>query len=48
MSYKDFLEKVFNDDETNHEFTLQEKIIYGMLYPLGLVAFMCCASYFES
>lgn len=48
MGIKEFLEKFLSDDETKHQFTMREKVIYGVLVPLGFVALMCLAGWIET
>ena len=48
MNIKEFLSRVMSDDETKHEFTNGEKIMYGILVPLGFVAVMCLAGCLET
>ncbi len=48
MNIKEFLSRVMSDDETKHEFTKSEKMIYGMLIPIGLVVIMGIAGWMET
>ena len=48
MKYNEFLRRVLSDDETKHEFTLREKVVYGVVVPLALLAVMCVAGYMET
>jgi hypothetical protein len=47
MNYKEFLKRVLSDDETQHQFTLGEKVMYGVVVPLGFFAVMCLAGFLE-
>lgn len=48
MNIKEFLGRVMSDDETKHEFTQSEKMIYGVLLPIGLVLIMGIAGWMET
>ena len=48
MKYNEFLSRVLSDDETKHEFTLREKVVYGVVVPLAFLAVMCVAGYMET
>ena len=48
MGIKEFFKKFLSDDETKHQFTMREKVIYGVLIPLGFVALMCLAGWIET
>lgn len=48
MEIKEFFEKFLSDDETKHQFTMREKMIYGVLVPLGFVALMCVVEWIET
>ena len=48
MKYNEFLSRVMSDDETKHEFTNGEKIMYGVLIPIGLVLIMGVVGYMET
>jgi hypothetical protein len=45
---REFLKKLMSDDETNQEFTMYEKVVYGVLMPLGLIAIMTIAGWMEN
>ena len=45
---KQFIEKVMSDDERDHHFTIKEKVIYGFIIPLALVAIMGIAGWMEA
>lgn len=47
MNIKEFLSRVMSDDETNYEFSQREKMIYGVLIPIGLVLIMGIAGWME-
>ena len=36
------------DDETKHQFTMREKVIYGVLVPMGFVAVIFLAGWIET
>ena len=48
MGIKEFFEKFLSDDETKHQFSTSEKVIYGVLVPLGFVALMFLAGWIET
>ena len=48
MKYNEFLRRVLSDDETKHEFTNGEKIMYGVLVPIGLVLIMGVVGWMET
>lgn len=48
MGIKEFFCRVMSDDETKHQFSTSEKVIYGVLLPLGFVALMCLAGWIET
>ena len=48
MSYNDFLMRVMSDDTTKHEFTLREKVVYGVLVPIGFFIVMCVCGWLEN
>lgn len=48
MKYNEFIRRVLSDDETKHEFTLREKVVYGVVVPLVFLAVMCVAGYIET
>lgn len=48
MGIKEFFEKILSDDETKHQFTMREKVIYGVLVPLGFIAVMCLPGWIET
>jgi len=48
MGIKEFFEKFLSDDETKHQFSISEMVIYGVLFPLGFVAVMCLAGWIET
>lgn len=48
MNIKEFMSRVMSDDETKHEFTQSEKVIYGVLIPIGLVIIMGIAGWMET
>ena len=48
MKYNEFFRRVMSDDETKHEFTLREKVVYGVVVPLAFLAVMCVAGYMET
>lgn len=48
MNIKEFFSRFMSDDETMHQFTMREKVIYGVLVPLGFVALMCLAGWIET
>ena len=47
MNIKEFLSRLMSDDETKHEFSQREKVIYGVLIPIGLVLIMGIAGWME-
>lgn len=48
MKYNEFLSRVMSDDETKHEFTNGEKIMYGVLIPIGLVLIIGVVGWMET
>lgn len=48
MGIKEFFSRFMSDDETKHQFSTSEKVIYGVLVPLGFVAVMCLAGWIET
>lgn len=48
MGINEFFKKFLSDDETKHQFSKSEKVIYGVLVPLGFVALMCLAGWIET
>jgi len=48
MNIKEFLKVVMSDDETNHKFSTSEKVLYGVLVPLGLIALMCLGGWIDT
>ena len=48
MGIKEFFKKLLSDEETEHQFTMREAMIYGVLVPLGFVALMCLAGWIET
>ena len=48
MGIKEFFSLFMSDDETKHQFTMREKVIYGVLVPVGFVALMCLAGWIET
>lgn len=45
---KQFVSQIISDDEKDHHFTTGEKILYGIIIPLALVAIMGIAGFLDS
>ena len=45
---KQFVSLIISDDEKDHHFTIGEKILYGIISPLALVAIMGIAGFLDS
>ena len=48
MIMKNFIQRVLSDDQRDHHFTMFEKVVYGILVPVGFVLLFGISGWLET